>query len=69
MTNNLEAADIAIHGQTPTQTASQAVASGLFNRVNEYNPTLPTYKYGRGVHVDLKPTGNQGFFINWIHQP
>ena len=65
-TNNAHAADIKIGGQTPAQTADQALSSGQFNRVNEYNPSLPSYRGGNGVHVDLKASGNQGRFTNWI---
>jgi len=68
-TNNLQAADIRISGQSAAQTADQAVSSGSFNRVNEYNRNAPAYRGGSGVHVDLKSTGNQGRFTNWIHEP
>lgn len=61
-TNNAQAADIRISGQTATETANAANSSGEFNRVNEYTN-------GRGVHVDLRPTGNQGRFRDWVHQP
>lgn len=52
------AADIRITGYTKTQVADAAHASGSFNRVHEYPDN-------RGVHVDLKPEGNQGRFGNW----
>lgn len=53
------AADIRIRGYTRTQTADAAHASGQFNRVNEYPDS-------RGVHVDLKESGLQGRFYNWV---
>lgn len=52
------AADIAIEGNTPRQTADAAHDSGEFNRVNQYTN-------GQGVHVDLRADGNQGRFTNW----
>ncbi len=69
VTNEDHAADIKIPGNTRHETFEAARDSGLFNRTNEYNPNLPTYRTGRGVHVDLRSTGNQGAFINWVHQP
>lgn len=55
------AADIRINGYSSSQTAAAAHASGEFNRVN-------LYLNSQGVHVDLRPTGLQGFFINWAWQ-
>ncbi|MCJ7592313.1 MAG: D-Ala-D-Ala carboxypeptidase family metallohydrolase [Woeseiaceae bacterium] len=56
-----QAADIAIQGRSPAETANAAHESGEFSRVNEYTD-------GRGVHVDLRRTGIQGRFIDWVHQ-
>jgi uncharacterized protein YcbK (DUF882 family) len=61
-TNGDQAADIQIQGNTAAQTADAAHGSGQFNRVNQYTD-------GRGVHVDLRQTGNQGRFTDWVHQP
>ena len=61
-TNGDQAADIQVQGNTAAQTADAAHGSGQFNRVNEYTN-------GRGVHVDLRSTGNQGRFTDWAHRP
>jgi len=55
------AADIRISGYSRTETAAAAHLSGEFNRVNEYPDD-------RGVHVDLRSTGPQGFFYDWQWQ-
>ena len=57
-----QAADIRILGYIDTQTARAANRSGEFYRVSEYTD-------GRGVHVNMKATGNQGLFMDWVHQP
>jgi len=59
------AADVHIDGFTNRQTAEALRDTGQFNRVNYY-----TNRPGAtDAHVDMKKSGNQGFFINWCHQP